>query len=125
MADEPSKPGLQLSFGQLHLTATVALLASVAGGFYSAVSWIERVQNVTARNAELVGEAAKQIEAIRLMIAQQDEHFDKQDDTINQRIFELQQTLAKMQSNYHEVQTLQDRYDHAFATYQPQPKRRR
>ena len=70
-------------------------------------------------------EGRQAIEVLRGVVATAAGEEDKRADAMNERIFQLQATLEAMQRSYDQVRRLEDRYERAFATYQPQPRRRR
>lgn len=133
MAEQDNtKPGLQLQFGHLHVTATIALLGSVIAGFYSGVEWITHMQEVTGHNTEKISDMLhrfddiqRKIDALTDTIATQGEKNAQSDEVLRERIFGVQQSIADMLHSYQRVGSLEDRYDKVFAIYQPQLKRRR
>ena len=126
MAEEPKQqPGIQLQLGHVHLTATVALLGAVASGFYAGVEWITRMQETTREHGEELIELAHKIDGLAGVLAAANERDNQSNDAVNERMFEIQRQLADMLTSYRRVGTLEERYDRAFSTYQPQPKRRR
>jgi hypothetical protein len=102
MAEE-GKPGLQLSFGQLHLTATVALLASVVGGFYTAVSWVNKIQNISEHNEEELVEISQRIDGLNKVINAFNERNGSNDNDLHQQIFQLQQQLTEISSHMQQI----------------------
>ena len=121
---DDSKPGLSISLGNIHLTATVALLGAVVSGFYTGVSWVTHMSETTQRNTETLLDIAHKLEGINNVLQAFNETHNKSEDALNQQLFTIQQQLSQMATDYHNVDTLQRRYDRAFSTYQPQPKRR-
>ena len=122
--EEKSKPGLQLSLGNIHLTATVALIGTVVSGFYAGVAWVTHVREQQDHNTAEIEELGHKIDGLTQVINAFNERHNSNDDSMSQKIFAVQQQLTEMISTFHNVQRLEDRYEGAFSRYQPQPKRR-
>jgi|SRR5215469_1376512 len=137
------RPGITISLGQLQAGTLLAVIGGIGAALYTGISWIERMQALAHRNAELLVDTGKQLEGLRGMLSQQIERTRQEEgairtliatrtDTFRQgeadlkeRLTEIQHSLALMEQNYRHVRTLETRYDQAFATYQPQPRRKR
>lgn len=133
MAEEPPK-GLRLIFGKLQIGALVTLLLTVLGGFYTAVQWVTTVQHVTQRNARTIEEIGRKLDALSVELnrkidglnaagAALHDRDNQIDSKTHEQILDIQKQLTDMARDYRNVGILQDRYDRAFATYQPQPRR--
>ena len=124
MADEPPKPGIQVRISYAHLTATAALLATVLSGGYVGIEWITRMQNSALHQEQRIAELNKQIETLDQELDTERERDGAVATELRAKIAEAERQIASMMGAYENVRTLENRYDRAFATYQPQRKRR-
>ena len=127
MADEPprSAPGFQVRISYAHLTATAALLATVLSGGYIGIEWITRMQNSAIHQEQRISELNKQIEVLDQELDQERERDGQVATDLREKIGEAEKQIASMMGAYQSVKRLEDRYEGAFARFQPQPKRRR
>ena len=107
------------------MTATVALLASVVGGFYTAVQWVTHVKEQQDRNTQVIDDLNHKIDGLNQVISAYNERYVANADEIREEVLGIQKQLTDMAASYHDVKRLQSNYDSAFTRYQPQPKQGR
>ena len=125
MAEEKPSPGLGISIGGIHMTATIALLGTVLSGFYAGVSWVTHVREQQDRNTQAVEDLGHKIDGLNQVLSAFNERNVSNADEIRQQILDLQKQLTEMAASYHDVKRLQSNYDSAFSRFQPQPKQGR
>ena len=125
MADEPPKPAFEFNIGHAHLTVTVTLVATIIGGFYTAVQWVTHVHEQQDRNTEAIEDIGHKIDGLQQVLNAFNERYNSNDNSLRQQIFDVQHQIGDMAQSYHNVRQLEERYDGAFSKYQPQPKGRR
>ena len=113
---EEAKQAFSIDFGKVHISVTVALVAALASGFYAGVKWVTTTEERTHRNQSSIQELRQEITGLQGVIEAQNERE-------NSHFSALSAQLDQMHQDYRDVGRLQERYDNAFATYQPQPKR--
>jgi hypothetical protein len=104
MAEEQeSKGGLQLNFGHLHITATIALLSTVVGGFYTGVTWLEHARETMEQDTKIIEEVQQKLRGLDAVIQAQNERDNTNDDNIHQQIFQIEQQLTEMSSHMQQI----------------------
>ena len=98
-----SPQAFQIQLGHLNITVTMAVIASVIGGFWTGVEWIDKMQTMTSTNTQELREISRKLDGLDKVLQTFNENHNKSEDELDKQMFQLQTQLTSLSENMGKV----------------------